>query len=166
MSPVRSAWLSLLRAAETAGALLLLILAAVFAVDVSLRYVLGVTASWIVDLEWTLVAAAICLSLAPASAADAHVRVDVLWSRFRPGLRRTVLRVGHVALLLPWCAFVAYAASRYTYNSWLIGEGSPDPGGLPFRWAVKAFVPLGFALLGVEGVRQLFTGHTAQTGLS
>ena len=150
-----AAWRKLLAAAESFGAVILLVLAFVFAVDVALRYALGMTASWIVDLEWTLAAAALCASFAPALAADAHVRVDVLWAKLSPRRRALLLRAGHLALMLPWCAFVVYAASRYAYNSYLIGEGSPDPGGLPYRWAVKALVPLGFLALFIEGVRGL-----------
>ena len=150
-----NAWRRLLGTCETAGALLLVTLALVFAADVALRYALGVTASWIVDLEWYLGAAALCLALAPALAADAHVRVDVFWSRLTPTAQARIRRVGHLLLLLPWCGFVAFASARYTYNSYLIGEGSPDPGGLPLRWAIKAVVPLGFLLLAGEGLRQL-----------
>ena len=150
-----AAWKRLLGACETAGASLLVALALVFAVDVALRYALGVTASWIVDLEWYLGATALCLALAPALAADAHVRVDVFWSRLSPTARVGIRRVGHLVLLLPWCAFVVYASARYAYNGYLIGEGSPDPGGLPLRWAIKAVVPLGFLLLAGEGLRQL-----------
>lgn len=155
-------WRKLLAAAETFGAIVLLALAVVFAVDVSLRYALGVTASWIVDLEWYLAAAAICASFAPSLAADAHVRVDVFWTCLSKTQRRALLKFGHLCLLLPWCAFVAYAATRYTYNSYLIGEGSPDPGGLPYRWAAKALVPLAFLMLFVQGLRELL--RPAQTG--
>ncbi|WP_404326753.1 hypothetical protein [Cobetia sp. UIB-001] len=31
-------------------------------------------------------------------------------------------------------------------------EGSPDPGGLPYRYLLKAFIPLGFAALALQGV--------------
>lgn len=147
-------WTHLLAGLETAGAVLLLTLATVFAGDVVCRYALGLTASWIVDLEWYLGAAAVSASLAPALAADAHVRVDVIWQRFGLSARRRVLRWGYVGLLGTWCAFVAYAASRYAYYSFLIGEGSPDPGGLPYRWAAKGLLPLAFLTLGLEGFRQ------------
>ena len=35
----------------------------------------------------------------------------------------------------------------YVMQSYIIGEKSPDPGGLPHRWILKAMIPLGFALL-------------------
>jgi len=150
----------LINKVEFIGAVLLLIVAAIFAVDVIGRYLFGITASWIVDLEWYLAAIAIMLSFAPTFYRDGHVRVDVVRERMTPSMKCWIDRIGHILFLLPWCVFIVYASSRYAYNSFLVGEGSPDPGGLPFRWLVKMFVPLGFILLGLEGVRQLFMQKT------
>ena len=153
---MRGRWQGFLTAVEGLGAALLLAVAAVFACDVFARYALGATASWIVDLEWYLTAASIACGLAPALMRGAHVRVDALRDRFGPLTQRWIDVLGGLLLLLPWCGFVVYAASRYAYNSFLIGEGSPDPGGLPYRWLIKMALPFAFALLGVEGVRQLW----------
>ncbi len=145
---------------EKLGAGLLLVVALIFAVDVIGRYLFGLTASWIVELEWYLVSIAVLLSFAPTLKRDGHVRVDVLRERLSPTVKTWIDRFGHVMLLLPWCAFVIYASSRYAYNSFLIGEGSPDPGGLPLRWLIKSFLPIGFLLLGIEGIRQLLIKKT------
>ena len=37
-------------------------------------------------------------------------------------------------------------------NSWSIQEGSPDPGGIPFRFLVKGAIPVGFSLLLLQGI--------------
>lgn len=131
-------------------------MASVFALDVLARYAFGLTAAFFPDLEWYGVCLAICLGLAPALSAGAHVRVEVIAERLSPKLQKLTRYVGHVVLLLPWCIFVVYAGSRYAYNATLIGEGSADPGGLPARWLPKWWVVMGFATLGVEGLRQLF----------
>ena len=134
---------------------MLLVVAVIFAVDVIGRYLFGITASWIVELEWYIVALALMLSFAPTFKRDGHVRVDVLRERMSPATKHWIDRIGHILFLLPWCIFMIYASSRYAFNSFLIGEGSPDPGGLPLRWLIKAFVPIGFMLLGIESLRQL-----------
>ena len=41
-------------------------------------------------------------------------------------------------------------AEDYVMQSYAIGETSADPGGIPYRWAVKGLIPLGFALLFVQ----------------
>ncbi len=150
----------LIDAIEKVGAGLLIIVALIFAVDVIGRYLLGVTASWIVELEWYLASVAILLSFAPTLKQDGHVRVDVFRERLGTNTKKWIDRFGHFLLLLPWCAFIIYASSRYAYNSYLIGEGSPDPGGLPLRWVIKFFLPIGFSLLAVEGIRQLLSKKT------
>ena len=142
---------------EKVGSVLLLFVALVFAIDVIGRYLFGLTASWIVELEWYLTSIAILLSFAPTLKQDDHVRVDVVRERLNSSTKEWVDRLGHVVLLLPWCIFIIYASSRYAYNSFLIGEGSPDPGGLPVRWLIKSFLPIGFLLLAIEGIRQLIS---------
>jgi TRAP-type mannitol/chloroaromatic compound transport system permease small subunit len=44
-----------------------------------------------------------------------------------------------------------------TFESWLrtfllVGEVSPDPGGLEARWLARALIPLGFTFLGLQAV--------------
>jgi TRAP-type mannitol/chloroaromatic compound transport system permease small subunit len=34
-------------------------------------------------------------------------------------------------------------------------EGSPDPGGIPYRWIVKALIPLGYGLVALQQVAHL-----------
>ena len=145
-------WERVLQFAERTGAVLLLAVVIIFVVDVATRYAVGTTFSFIVELEWYLTSVAVCLGIAPTLAGDAHVRVDILRQRMRERNRDAVDRVGHLLLLVPWCAFVVYAAGRYTYGSYLVAEGSPDPGGLPYRYAVKAFIVIGFAMLATVGL--------------
>jgi TRAP-type mannitol/chloroaromatic compound transport system permease small subunit len=37
-------------------------------------------------------------------------------------------------------------------QSFTIDEKSPDPGGLPHRWIIKGMIPIGFALLALQGL--------------
>ena len=41
---------------------------------------------------------------------------------------------------------------KFALNSFMIMEGSPDPGGIPFRFIVKGFIPAGFFLLLIQGI--------------
>ena len=42
---------------------------------------------------------------------------------------------------------IAWQSLEFVSMSWSIREASPDPGGLPARYIIKAFVPLGFFLV-------------------
>ena len=35
-------------------------------------------------------------------------------------------------------------------------EGSPDPGGIPYRWVIKALIPIGFAMLFLQAFAAFF----------
>jgi TRAP-type mannitol/chloroaromatic compound transport system permease small subunit len=41
---------------------------------------------------------------------------------------------------------------KFTLNSFAIMEGSPDPGGIPFRFLLKGCLPVGFSLLLLQGI--------------
>jgi TRAP-type mannitol/chloroaromatic compound transport system permease small subunit len=40
-------------------------------------------------------------------------------------------------------------------NSWSVWESSPDPGGIPARWALKSVIIIGFVILMIQGVSEL-----------
>jgi TRAP-type mannitol/chloroaromatic compound transport system permease small subunit len=48
----------------------------------------------------------------------------------------------------------------YVEQAYRIGEGSPDPGGLPHRFIIKACLPLGFLLLALQAMQM-----TLESGL-
>ena len=47
---------------------------------------------------------------------------------------------------------ILWFSLHYVQQSFVIDEKSPDPGGLPYRWIIKGMMPIGFALLAVQGV--------------
>jgi TRAP-type mannitol/chloroaromatic compound transport system permease small subunit len=54
------------------------------------------------------------------------------------------------ALIL--CVLLVTLSIPYVMQSFNIGEGSPDPGGLPYRFIVKSMIPLGFVFLGLQSL--------------
>ena len=123
--------------------------------DVLMRYLFNSTAVWIGELEWHLFALLFLLGAGYALKHDRHVRVDLFYGNFSKRDRAWVDLIGHTFLLLPWCIVLIWVSSRYAYDSFQIGEGSPDPGGLPFRFLVKSAIPLCFVLLLLQGVLQI-----------
>ena len=84
---------------------------------------------------------------------DGHVRVDVLQNRWSPRRRdRQELR-SLLLLLLPFAFGVMALSVAPALRAWSIGEMSPDPGGLPRTW-LKSLIPVGFLLLGLQGVAE------------
>ena len=56
--------------------------------------------------------------------------------------------------------FIAWLSLNFVGMSWELSEGSPDPGGLPARYLLKAFVPLGFFLVALQGIAMTLYGIT------
>ena len=85
---------------------------------------------------------------------DAHVRVDILYSRLRRRTRAWIDIVGTVLFLFPFAWMGIYFGHTYVARSWAQLEVSPNPGGLA-RYPIKTLIVVAFALLIVQGVSQL-----------
>jgi TRAP-type mannitol/chloroaromatic compound transport system permease small subunit len=119
------------------------------------RYAFGLGSILLEEIEWHLAGAAWLVGLSYALVKDSHVRVDVLYERF--GLRTQVWIefLGILLLLLPFAAIVVYQSWPFFWSSYLQGEVSSAPAGLPARWAMKFFVPFSFALICLAALSRL-----------
>ena len=124
------------------------------AFNVILRYSLSLGSVWAQELEWHLLAALILLGMCHALQRGDNVRVDLFYARYSPTTKFVVdvfaaLLTAAVALLF------VYLSLPYVGQSYSILEGSPDPGGIPYRWAVKALIPLGYSLVALQQLAHL-----------
>ncbi|HHM05507.1 MAG TPA: TRAP transporter small permease subunit [Gammaproteobacteria bacterium] len=122
--------------------------------DVAMRYLFQAGSVALQELEWHLFALIFLLGAAYTLKHDGHVRVDVLYqSRWLgPRGRAWVDLLGSLLFLLPFCTLVIADSVPFVENAYVIGETSPDPGGLSHRWLLKAAIPLGFVLLALQGL--------------
>jgi TRAP-type mannitol/chloroaromatic compound transport system permease small subunit len=122
--------------------------------DVFFRYLLDRTANWVMELEWHLFAVIFLLGAAYTLRHDRHVRVDLFYERFSERDKALVDLVGSLLFLLPWSALLVWVSSAYAWEAFRSGETSPNPGGLPLFWPIKAMIPLGMFLLFLQGIAQ------------
>ena len=101
------------------------------------------------ELEWHLLVPVAMLGIVVLMFEKGHVRVDMLYEKMSPRLQHWI---DFTSMVLG--AAVALLLIKYSYgfveNSVSLLEGSPDPGGLPGRWVLKAFLPIAFALLALQ----------------
>ena len=128
---------------------LTLVMISLVAVNVLLRYTLSFGSVWAQELEWHLLAAVILFGMSYALQRGDNVRVDVFYADFGPRLKFVVDLVSYALTLLIALVFLKLSLG-YVGQAWAIDEGSPDPGGIAHRWAVKSLIPLGFALLALQ----------------
>ncbi|MEP1035618.1 TRAP transporter small permease subunit [Ekhidna sp.] len=129
-------------------------------IDVILRYTFSITSAASFELEWHLFAGIFLLGAAYTLKEDKHVRVDVFYDRFSDKTKAWVNLTGSVFLLLPFCAVAFWESLSFVQNSYQLGETSPQPGGLPARWIIKSTIPIGFFLLGLQGISSIIKSIT------
>ena len=119
----------------------------VIVINVLMRYLFSEGRIELEELQWHLYSVGFLLGMSYAYQADVHIRVDVLHERFSPQLRAWIELYGILLFLIPFIALILIYSVQFVSSSFGVGEESPSPGGLPYRWAIKAILPLGFALL-------------------
>ncbi len=154
------------RISEWSGrAIAWLVLALVLLVcyDVAMRYLWQSGSIALQELEWHLFALIFLLGAAYTLKHDEHVRVDLLYGsrRLNDKQRAVVNLSGSVLLLIPFCILIIYTSWPFVATSYAINEVSPDPGGLSHRFLIKAAIPVGFALLLIQGLSEI--GHNIIT---
>jgi len=135
---------------------LTLLLVLIIVLDVGLRYLFSITSAASFELEWHLFAAVFLLGAAWTLGDDKHVRVDVFYHQFSARNKAWVNLVGTVIFLLPFCIVGFWESLSFVGSSFALKETSPQPGGLPARYVIKATIPLGFFLLGLQGLSIVF----------
>jgi TRAP-type mannitol/chloroaromatic compound transport system permease small subunit len=138
------------RIAAWTGLLLVLVMAS----NVLLRYLFKTGSVAMQELEWHLMAPLVLLTIAYTLKHEGHLRVDIFYGAF-PARLRQVVDVISVLLALAICVIIVKLSIPYVLQSYRIGESSPDPGGLPHRWILKATIPAGFALLTLHSAADL-----------
>lgn len=119
---------------------------------VILRYAFGTGAIALQEAVVYAHAMVVALGLAYTLQVDEHVRVDLFYSRLSVRSRTIIDLLGHLLLLLPVAATLFYLSLDYVAASWRIRETSPEVGGLPAVFLLKTLIPVGTALLFLQGL--------------
>jgi TRAP-type mannitol/chloroaromatic compound transport system permease small subunit len=132
---------------------LALAVALVMGTNVFLRYGLSIGYIWAQELEWWLLVPLTLIGMSYALRHGEHVRVDVLFAGFSDRAKDAV-NVISAGLAVIFSLLVVWLSIPYVAQSWAIGEGSPNPGGIGALYLMKAMIPLGFALLFLQSLAQ------------
>ncbi|GAB6064197.1 TRAP transporter large permease subunit [Deferrisoma palaeochoriense] len=111
------------------------------------------------ELEWHLFGIVFLIGAAYTLKEDGHVRVDIIYAKLDERKRAWINLIGSLIALIPFAILVIWCTKMFVMNSWAVRETSPDPGGLPARYALKAMIPLGFLLLLLQGVAEAIKNY-------
>lgn len=109
--------------------------------------------AWL-EIQWYLFAAVFMLGGGYAFLRNAHVRIDFFAAKLSARARNWIDVVGIVVFLFPMCYMIGSMGWPLFHAAWTTGEMSFNAGGL-VRWPVYGLIPLGFALLMLQGVSEL-----------
>lgn len=126
-------------------------LVALVAFNVLARYLFSAGTVALQELEWHVLAVTALIGVSYGVNQGEEVRVDMLYAHYGPRLKAAVDLLSAVLMLLVSIAIFRLSL-KYVAQSHALMEGSPDPGGLPYRYLLKSFIPIGFALLALQSI--------------
>jgi TRAP-type mannitol/chloroaromatic compound transport system permease small subunit len=114
----------------------------------------GNNANSFLELQWYMFAGIVLLGGPYTLKVNEHVRVDLVYGMASERVRIWIDIVGCLLFLLPICLILLHFTWPWFLESYRLGEQSNNAGGL-VRWPVKLILPVGFALMALQGVSEL-----------
>ncbi len=142
---------------------LVLIAALISAGNASIRYIFSNSSNAWLEVQWYMFAGMVLLGGAYTLKVNEHVRVDLIYGWVSERTRLWIDLLGGVIFLLPMCVVLIYFTWPWFIESFRIGEGSNNAGGL-MRWPVKLLLPVGFTLLALQGLSEIIKRAAALNG--
>lgn len=120
------------------------------------------TTNMLIELQWYLFSLIFLFGFPYILKIGENVRVDFLYADWSMKTKAWVNLIGHLFLLI-FCIIGIWVTFYPVLQSWgLLPDGtfghwevSPDPDGLP-RAPIKTMMPVGFALLFLQGLAEIF----------
>jgi TRAP-type mannitol/chloroaromatic compound transport system permease small subunit len=118
------------------------------------RYGVDWSSNGLLEIQWYLFAACVMLGAAQVLRVNEHVRVDVIYGTLKSKSRVWIDLFGLAFFLMPAMILFAYLSWPLFVGMYVSGEISGNAGGL-IRWPVMMLLPLGFALMALQGVSEM-----------
>lgn len=118
-----------------------------------------------IEVQWYLFSLVFLLGAAYVLQKDAHVRVDIIYSRLSQKQKAWIDLLGALLMLIPFCLITIFYSIPAVKNSWSVWEQSSDPSGLP-RYPLKTMIPIAFTWLAIQGFSEAIKQVAILQGLS
>ena len=128
------------------------------------RKAFSMSSNAFLEAQWYLFSAVFMLGAGYTFLKNAHVRIDFVSGRLSARARSWIDVFGILLILAPLCWLVIRLSWPLFAKSWHSGEISMNYGGL-IRWPVYLLIPLGMALLLLQGGSELIKRFAFLRGL-
>ena len=88
---------------------------------------------------------------------DSHVRIDIISNKLNKKKRSLIEKIGLIFLIILLCFFVMYESSSMIARSWIMLEGSSEPGGLPIVFILKSAIYIFSFLILLQTINKIFS---------
>jgi TRAP-type mannitol/chloroaromatic compound transport system permease small subunit len=133
---------------------LVLAMVLVSAGNAIIRKTLNMSSNAWLELQWYLFSAVFLLCAAYTLLRNEHVRIDVIAGRLSPRAQAWIDIFGTVFFLLPMSIMIATLSWPFFVRGFVHNEVSGSAGGLTL-WPARLLLPVGFALLSLQGLSEL-----------
>lgn len=127
--------------------------------DASARYLFSTGSIALQELEWHLFDVIILFGIAYTLREDAHVRVDIFYATYKEKTKALVNIIASLFFILPFSLLIIYIGIDFVEMSFVQNECSSNPGGLEYRYLVKALLPLSFVFLSLQALQDSVTNY-------
>jgi TRAP-type mannitol/chloroaromatic compound transport system permease small subunit len=124
------------------------------AANAVVRYVFNYSSNSFLEIQWYLFGACVMLGASQVMRVNEHVRVDVLYGLYSGRTQALIDLGGLVLFVLPVMTVLIYYCWPLFVQMYKSGEMSSQAGGL-IRWPAMMLLPLGFALIMLQGVSEI-----------
>jgi TRAP-type mannitol/chloroaromatic compound transport system permease small subunit len=133
---------------------LVLLACIVSAGNAMVRYAYDTSSNAWLEIQWYMFAVIVMLGASYTMKRNEHVRVDILYMNLSRRGQLWIDILGTLVFLLPTCTILAWLAWPFFMQSFNVYEHSSNAGGL-LRWPIKLVLPVGFALVALQGLSEL-----------
>lgn len=133
---------------------LVLLACVVSAGNAMVRYAYDTSSNAWLEVQWYMFAVIVMFGASYTLKRNEHVRVDLFYMTLSRRGQLWVDILGTLVFLLPTCAILAWLSWPFFMQSYNVFEHSSNAGGL-LRWPIKLVLPIGFALVALQGLSEL-----------
>jgi TRAP-type mannitol/chloroaromatic compound transport system permease small subunit len=124
------------------------------AANAIVRKAFNYSSNSLLEIQWYIFSAVFLMLAGYTLLRNEHVRIDVISHRLSVRTRTWIDIVGTLFFLFPMAILIMWLSWPVFVDAWERHEMSTNAGGL-IIWPARLLVPIGFALLIVQGVSEL-----------
>jgi TRAP-type mannitol/chloroaromatic compound transport system permease small subunit len=128
--------------------------AMICAANAFVRYGFDWSSNSFIEIQWYFFAYIVMIGAPVVLKLNEHVRVDLIYGKLKGNGPVYVDLFGLVFFLLPVIGLLTYLSYPYFMQTLVSGEMSQNAGGL-IRWPAVLALPLGFAMMWIQGCAEI-----------